>query len=195
MPREELTSSSHSFVMPYLQTSCSEPPCAPTPGTRRKWLGTILRMSAKRSPCVAPTTYIICSLLPHSCDVSNTFSNRRLPPSSRSNWKSWEPALLVRASRITHFPGYFKKGTTPSLPMYGATVSASTSISSKKHLAYMAEVFPMSPRLASAMMNWSGWLVLMYSIVFSRAFHPSCRSTRRRPSWVYRQRNGALSRQ
>ena len=30
------------------------------------------------------------------------------------------------------------------------------SSSSKKVRAYMAEVFPMSPRLASAMMNWSG---------------------------------------
>ena len=33
------------LFMPYLQTSSREPPCAPIPGTSRKWLGTILRMS------------------------------------------------------------------------------------------------------------------------------------------------------
>ena len=43
-----------------------------------------------------------------------------------------------------------------SSPMYGATVMASTSRCSKKLRAYMAEVLPMSPRFASAMMNWSG---------------------------------------
>ena len=41
---------SHVLFIPYLQTSSSEPPCAPTPGTRRKWFGTILRISSKARP-------------------------------------------------------------------------------------------------------------------------------------------------
>src|SRR5574344_1168079 len=59
MPRELFTSKPPSSVMPYRQTSSSEPPCAPMPGTRRKLLGATLRMSLKSSPCVAPPTYIL----------------------------------------------------------------------------------------------------------------------------------------
>ncbi len=36
IPRDEFTSRPQSFVIPYLQTSCKLPPCAPTPGTKRK---------------------------------------------------------------------------------------------------------------------------------------------------------------
>ena len=34
--RSELTINPQVLFIPYLQTSSSEPPCAPTPGTRRK---------------------------------------------------------------------------------------------------------------------------------------------------------------
>ena len=50
MPRLEFTISPQVEFMPYLQTSSSEPPCAPTPGTSKKWLGTILRISSKARP-------------------------------------------------------------------------------------------------------------------------------------------------
>ena len=86
-------------------TSARLPPCAPTPGTNRKWLGACLRISRNIFPWVAPTTYIICSSVAQSCDFFNTFSNSRSPFASSVNWKSCEPLLEVSASRITHASG------------------------------------------------------------------------------------------
>ena len=48
--KRNITINPHVLFIPYLQTSSSEPPCAPTPGTRRKWFGTILRISSKARP-------------------------------------------------------------------------------------------------------------------------------------------------
>ena len=70
---------SHDFQLTaeYLHTSCRLPPCAPTPGTSRKWFGTMRRMSSNILPCVAPTTYIMFSSFPHFCETRSTFSKRR----------------------------------------------------------------------------------------------------------------------
>jgi len=48
------------------------------------------------------------------------------------------------------------KGFTESEPIYGATVTASQLRYSKKALAYLPEVLPMSPRLASAITKIPG---------------------------------------
>ena len=73
------------------------------------------------------------------------------------NWKSCDPGLEVSASSITQRPEWSRNGFTLSEPIYGATVTLSKSIFSKKVVAYIFEVLPMSPRLASAMMKWQGW--------------------------------------
>ena len=54
-----------------------------------------------------------------------------------------------------------KKGSTESLPMYGAIVTLSKFKSSKKAFAYIDEVLPISPRLASAIVKISGYVSLI----------------------------------
>ena len=39
------------------------------------------------------------------------------PLSTAKSWKSWLPLLEVSAKRITHLPGYWRKGVTLSSPM------------------------------------------------------------------------------
>jgi hypothetical protein len=51
-----------------------------------------------------------------------------------------------------------RKGSTESFPMYGATVTESKFKSSKKALAYIEEVFPISPRFASAIVKIAGYV-------------------------------------
>ena len=120
------------------------------------------RISSNILPCVAPTTYMRFSVVPHSCDFFKTFSKRRSPCLSSVSWKSWLPLLLVNASRITHFPSYSRKGFTLSSPMYGATVTESRLNPSKNVWAYILDVLPISPRLASAMIKWFGWFSFIY---------------------------------
>ena len=57
--------------------------------------------------------------------------------------------------------------------MYGATVIESKSIVSKKARAYISEVFPISPRLASAIKKISGYFDLIYFTVFSNVIQPA----------------------
>ena len=66
MPREELTINPQWSFMPYFATSSRLPPWAPTPGTNRKWSGTMSRMPLSISALVAPTTYIMLWQSPHS---------------------------------------------------------------------------------------------------------------------------------
>ena len=54
---------------------------------------------------------------------------------------------------MTHLPSDIKKGLTESFPIYGATVTESKFMVSKNAFAYIAEVFPISPLLASAMVK------------------------------------------
>ncbi len=130
------------------------------------------RIPPNISALVAPTTYIMFCLSPHSWDFFSTFSYN-FSPSLSKNWKSKAPLLEVKASKITHFPSYCRKGVTESSPIYGATVIASKSSVCKKAFAYIWEVFPMSPRFASAMMKTSGYSDRMYFTVFSKLSHPS----------------------
>ena len=116
IPREEFTINPQWEFIPYLATSSKLPPCAPTPGTSKKWFGTISRIPLNISAFVAPTTYIIFWSFPHSWDLRKTRSYSFTPFSSK-NWKSKAPLLEVNANKITHFPSYFRNGVTESSPM------------------------------------------------------------------------------
>ena len=54
-----------------------------------------------------------------------------------------------------------KNGSTESFPIYGATVTESKFKSSKNALAYIEEVFPISPRFASAIVKISGYFLFI----------------------------------
>src|SRR5690606_32417491 len=115
-PLEELISKPTSLVIPYLQTSCKFPPCAPTPGTNKKLFGTIFLISAKYSAFVAPTTYIKFSWFFHVLDVSKTCLYNSFPPTVFV-WKSKAPSLDVKANIIVCLFSKAKKGSTESLPI------------------------------------------------------------------------------
>ena len=141
-------------------TSSAEPPCAPTPGTRRKLSGQNDLISASLSAFVAPTTNIMLSGVDMDIISSITALYKGFPSFS-AIWNCDADALEVRASTIAHLSLYSRNGVMLSAPMYGASVTASKSIFAKKAFAYIFAVLPMSPLLASAIMNMPGHVVLI----------------------------------
>ena len=86
----------------------------------------------------------------------NTFSYNNSSLFIYRVWKSKAPIFEVCAKMIVHLSLNDKNGKTLSLPIYGATVTASHDKASKNVLAYALLVFPISPRLASAITKCLG---------------------------------------
>ena len=156
MARLELTISPQVLFMPYLYTSSNEPPCYRYPVPARKW-GTILRISSNARPWVAPTTYIMfVSSFAQFCEVRNTLSNRRSPLASSVSWKSCRTFIAGQSKQNNPFAfAEWERSYAVFAHMQGTTMQIDVSNSSRKYWAYIAEVLPISLRLASVV-NWSG---------------------------------------
>ena len=99
----------------------------------------------------------VLAIIDEKVTASADLSNKQSITSSTISSPDFDtPSLDVNAKSMVCLSLNAKKGSTESLPIYGAIVTLSNAKSSKKALAYIVLVLPISPRFASAIVKISG---------------------------------------
>ena len=153
-----MSSPAPSARSPAASVASRSPPWAPTPGTKIQHCGATRRTSARDSGKVAPTTRLTLDdhavALLATCMKSGWFGSRSSVRQSliSNSWKSAEPGLDVRQSTNSPCPRRQERLKAVASEVWAERDGIDAPVF-KAGLGMAAAVLPMSPRLASRMMD------------------------------------------